>query len=323
MYILVKAIPIERMKHMIRINSTQQINQIAYHNLNNKKNPNKNNPHTETTTVSISNEARNKYRQSLQLKEVTPDHVLGRQFQKSFEEFHGADAVEKRRLEQLEKEEALRLSIQVEFPENTIHHTIKKTLKAKAVNESVYAIELATALRSSISMPEKSLTERAAYREVALKQAEYIAANYFDDEQEAAAFMDEVKRYYENDILREKGFIVFDNSDLRPFRNYSSPSLKDNEVSFSAFAEKYGDDKTSVSATFLMDIEMKRTKYTNEITNEFAAKNKQAEETIAATKSLIESLKWQNGIPVETTEYQPGYLVEILEWNKKMLELLI
>ncbi|WP_303046889.1 hypothetical protein [Oceanobacillus sojae] len=41
-------------------------------------------------------------------------------------------------------------------------------------------------------------------REMALKQAEYVAEHYFDDEEEAA-FLNELNRYYENDVLREKG----------------------------------------------------------------------------------------------------------------------
>src|SRR5690625_7069906 len=92
-------------------------------------------------------------------------------------------------------------------------------------------------------MAHKSIEERAAYREMALKQAEYVAENFFDNEEERAAFMDEINRYYENDLLREKGYVVFDNSDLEPFKRYSSP--RDNgKVSYMTFAREYMDEDT-------------------------------------------------------------------------------
>ena len=99
-------------------------------------------------------------------------------------------------------------------------------MEGKVVNASLYAAELASAIRSSVSMPDKSAEERAAYREIALKQAEYIAEKYLDNEQEATSFMNEINKYYKNDVLREKGYVVIDNSDLKPFKNYSSPLSK-------------------------------------------------------------------------------------------------
>lgn len=44
----------------------------------------------------------------------------------------------------------------------------------------------------SVILSDKSAEERAAYREIALKQAEYIAEKYLDNEQEATSFMNEI-----------------------------------------------------------------------------------------------------------------------------------
>src|SRR5690625_832626 len=103
--------------------------------------------------------------------------------------------------------------------------------------------ELAESIRSSISMPDKSVEERAAYSEMALKQAEYVAENYFDNEKERAAFIEEVNRYYENDLLRERGYVVYDNSDLESFKKYSSPR-DNNRVSYMTLASEYMDEDT-------------------------------------------------------------------------------
>src|SRR5699024_5592911 len=110
-------------------------------------------------------------------------------FQKFYEEYNSAEAIEQR---QLEKEQAynpltdeFNLLVKRNYSENTLHHTITEALEGKVKNASLYAAELASAIRSSISMSDKSVEERAAYREMALKQAEYIAENYFDNEEEA------------------------------------------------------------------------------------------------------------------------------------------
>ena len=105
---------------------------------------------------------------------------------------------------------------------STLQYTIQKAVEGKVVNASLYAAELAAAIRSSVSMPDKSVEERAAYREMALKQAQYIAEHYFEDEQEAASFLNEIMKY-----------------DVKPFKKYSNPISNDNDVSFYALANKY------------------------------------------------------------------------------------
>ncbi|WP_368901790.1 hypothetical protein [Oceanobacillus oncorhynchi] len=153
------------------------------------------------------------------------------QFKKFYEEYNSAEAIEQKRLEQLEKEQAFnRLEdefsikgIQYHFPENTLQHTIKEALEGKVKNASLYAAELGSAIRSFVSMPDKSIEERTAYREMALKQVEYITEHYFDDDKKAASFVNEINKYYENDVLWGKGYVVIDNSDLEPFKGYNSP----------------------------------------------------------------------------------------------------
>src|SRR5690625_7586310 len=88
------------------------------------------------------------------------------------------EEIEKRKLEQVEKEQSYNrleddfslIEVKYVFPENTLHHTINEALEGKVVNSSLYAAELASAIRSSVSMPDKSAEERTAYRKRALKQ---------------------------------------------------------------------------------------------------------------------------------------------------------
>lgn len=203
-------------------------------------------------------------------------------------------------------------------------------MKGKVVNVSLYAAELAGAIRSSVSMPDKSTEKRAAYREMALKQAEYITENYFDNEEEATSFTNEINKYYENDVLREKGYVVFDNNDLEPFKNYSSPLSKGNDVSFYTLAKRYmdedyferfvnGEGSPAESGKFLMQLQNNKEKYSKGIIEEFELNEQKVEEQITATKSMFESFVWENGLVVGTMEEQPNYLDEIVKWNEDML----
>lgn len=289
--------------------------------------------------VTISEEAQVNYFKSLKFKEANTEDVLGKQFKKFYEEYNSAEAIEKRRLDLMEKEQAYnRLedkfsqSVQYEFPKNTLQHTIKEALEGKVVNASLYAAELASALRSSVSMPDKSVEERAAYREIALNQAQYIAENYFSDEQEAASFMNEITKYYENDILREKGYIVIDNSDLQPFKKFSSPLSNNGDVSFYTLAKRYmdedyfehlinGEGKPEDSTKFLMQLKNNQDKYRKEIIGEYAANEQNIEKQITATKSMLAKFTWENGLVTETSEDLPSFMVEILKWNHNMLNL--
>ncbi|MEI3606270.1 hypothetical protein SPD48_11245 [Pseudogracilibacillus sp. SE30717A] len=293
-----------------------------------------------TESVTISQKGWDIYNDSLKFKQVNEDDKLGDLFQKFYEEYNSIEAIERRQLEELEKENSYNRfeddfnleGIESLYPENTLHHTIKKALEGKVKNASVYAAELASAIRSSVSMPEKSAEEQAAYREMALKQAEYIAENYFEDEQEAKNFMDEINRYYENDILRAKGYVVIDNSDIEPFKRYSSPLSNNDDVSFYALTKKYmdkeyferfinGEGTHKETSEFLLQLQANKEKYTKAILEESVLNEKQTETNIELAKSILESLEWENGRAAKINEEQPSYLDALLKWNNNMLNL--
>lgn len=266
---------------------------------------------------------------------------LGELFRKFYDEYNSVEAIEERQREQLEKEQAynpltdeFNLLVKRNFPKNTLHHTINEALEGKVKNASLYAAELASAIRGSVSMSDKSAEERAAYREMALKQAEYIAENYFDNERESTSFMNEINKYYENDVLREKGYVVIDNGDILPFKNYSSPISNKNEVSFYTLAKRYmdedyfqqfinGEGTAKESTKFLMQLENNKEKYTEEIIEESELKEQQAIADIQTAKSVLEALEWVDGRNIKTLEGQPNYLNDLLKWNNNMLNLFI
>lgn len=267
--------------------------------------------------------------------------ILSKLFKQFYEEYHSVEAIEQRQREQLAEAEAYNrledefsLTVKYNFPENTLHQTIKVALEGKVVNASLYASELASAIRSSVSMPDKSAEERAAYREMALKQAQYIAENYFDNEQEASSFINEINKYYENDVLREKGYIVIDNGNIKPFKTYSSPISNKNEVSFYTLAKRYmdkdyferfinGEGTPEESAKFLMQLNNNREKYTEAILSESEREEQQAVAAINTAKSALEALEWEHGRNIRTIEGQPSYLYNVLKWNNQMLNLFI
>ena len=302
--------------------------------------------HHETSSikneqVTISKEGLAKYSASLKFNKISGNDPMIQHFQQFYEEYNSAEAIEQRRLEQLEKEQAynpltdeFNLLVKGNFPENTLHHSINEVLEGKVKNASLYAAELASAIRSSISMSDKSVEERTAYREMALKQAEYVAENYFDNKEEATSFMNEINKYYENDLLREKGYAVIDNSDLEPFRKYSSPLSNGNDASFYTLAKKYmdedyferfinGEGTAKESAKFLMQLENNKEKYRKEITEEFEFNEQQVEALVKDVKSMFESFVWEKGHITGTTGEELDYFDELINWNKNMLSLFL
>ena len=181
-------------------------------------------------------------------------------------------------------------------------------------------------------MPDKSAEERAAYREMALKQAEYVAENYFDNEEERAAFMEEVNRYYENDLLRERGYVVYDNSDLEPFKKYSSPR-DDNKVSYMTHASEYMDEDTferwinyatkEETDKFLRQLVNNRAKWSREIIEKVEQNAQKAEKAIADVQDMFASFVWEDGRFIATGEEQPDYLKKLIKWNEDMLNLFL
>lgn len=311
---------------------------IYKQSLENRKNLSNTRPVKRDQTI-ISKESLAKFHASLKFNENSEDDPLIKQFQQIYREYNSAEAIEQRRLEQLEKERSYnRLTdefslkaITYHFPENTLEHMISEALDGKVVNASLYAAELAGAIRSSISKPDRSAEERAVYREMALKQAEYIAENYLDSE-EATAFMNEIKKYYENDLLREKGYIVFDNSEIKPFRSYSSPISDGNEISYYTLAKRYmdgndfekfmnGESTTEKLTEFFMKLNHNRENYSKEIIEEFEINEQEIEKLIANVKLIFDSFDWENGRVIGTIGEELDYFAEVMKWNQDMLNM--
>lgn len=82
--------------------------------------------------ATISKEGLAKFNASLKLNNVSEHDPLVQQFRKAIEEYNSPEAVEQRRLEQLENEQSFnRLTdefsikaVTYHFPKNTLHHTI-------------------------------------------------------------------------------------------------------------------------------------------------------------------------------------------------------
>lgn len=325
---------------LFKITNTQQTTNYTYKPINDKNKTNRSESNTHESTIIISDESRRKYNQSVKLEFITKseDDRLIQQFRKALEEYNSPEAVEQRELAQLEKELAynpltdeFNLTVKGDFPENTLYHTVSEALKGKVANEYVYAVALTDSIRSAVSMKDKSVEERAAYREAALKQAEYVAENYFDNEEEKAVFLDDIYRHYENDLLREQGYVVFDNSDLEPFKEYSSPRDNGN-VSYMALARAYMDEDTFESWNnnkaskeetdkFIRELVNNQGKWSKEIIQASERKAEQAEKAIAEVQEMFVSFDWQDGLFRVTGEGQPDYLAELMKWNEDMLNL--
>ena len=156
----------------------------------------------------------------------------------------------------------------------------------------------------------------------------------WQNEEEATAFMNEINKYYENDLLREKGYIVIDNSDLEPFKSYSSPLRKDGDVSFYTLAKRYMDEEyferwingegtPKESAKFLMQLENNREKYNKEIIEQFELNEQQIVAIVADVKSMFESFIWEEGLVTGITGEKPDYFDEVKNWNKSLLNLFL
>ncbi|AOY74662.1 hypothetical protein [Clostridium formicaceticum] len=151
----------------------------------------------------------------------------------------GKRIAERKNINPLENEFQI-LGVKYIFNDGTLEQFLSKKLEGKVQNATLLASEITSQIRGTISNQSATIEERAINRETALKLAEYIAQNYFDDADEANDFLREINKYAENDILREKGYIAFDNTDMRPFKSYTLPTAPDNYVSSTAYAKKCG-----------------------------------------------------------------------------------
>ena len=225
--------------------ATVDINQDSNNSAKTNGNANVQERNTVNTGVSveISEGAKNL---SLQMKGYGADSPF-----KLDAEFFSKDAREQRRLESAKAmaessnidpfdNEFQILGVQYTFVSGSLGEFITNNLEGKARNASLVASELSMMIRGTISNPNATVEERAINRETAIKNAEYIAQNYFDDPDEAKAFLDGINRFAENDIWREKGYIVFDNSDMPPFKSYTMPNAPEGYINGNAYAKKLG-----------------------------------------------------------------------------------
>jgi len=176
------------------------------------------------------------------------------------------------------------------FDEHSLGGFVVKALEGKAEKAGFVANELQRMISGTLFNNDASLEERAMNREIGLKNAEYLAENYFDNPDEAKAFLDEVYRFAENDILREKGYIVFENSDMKPFRNYESPL--DGQISWNAYAEVAGiklEDVMNKPQEFfkLLNTNNNRSKWSEEIVKNFEENEKQVDDIISGIRSSL------------------------------------
>jgi len=126
------------------------------------------------------------------------------------------------------------------FHEGTLERFITETLDDKARNSSMVALELGKMIKSAAYSNGETVEERATNREIGMSHAKYIADTYFDNPEEAQVFLDEINRYYEKDILREKGYMVFDNLDTEPYRSYAMPNAPEGYVNGKAMLVHFG-----------------------------------------------------------------------------------
>lgn len=289
---------------------------------------------TTAARVEISKAAKNKYQ--LEFKEADPNKGLGAKFRNFYESNDLDEAIEKIELERTEKQQLFN-RLNQPFSEGTLQHTIQTALEGKLKNVSLYANELADAIRGTATHSEKTVEKRAIYRETALAHAKYIAATYFDNEKEAEDFLNEIKKYAENDILREKGYTVLDGSNLEPFKSYSSPMAKNGEISFHGLIKHYmepveyerfinGEWTPEESSKFLLEKINNGVKYQEEKIEA----DKQNEQAVTVQlneiQALMEELTWENGSIIKSIdgfEQYNTFFDEAIAWNEKMFNLLL
>ena len=123
----------------------------------------------------------------------------------------------------------------------SLDFVMSDALEGKKVdNRTAAGIELTKMVMSTAYGNGETVEERAINRELGMRHAEYIAENYFNDHDEAKAFLDRVKLEYENDILREKGYAGV-GLKSEPWRSYSNPTDQDNlGISTNAILEYFG-----------------------------------------------------------------------------------
>jgi hypothetical protein len=160
------------------------------------------------------------------------------------------DARERRHADFAAKEEAIasldpfdRLSLPnyaraaVIFPDGSVEEHIADSLAGRVKDEFLIAGELGAMLRSAASKRGETVEQRAAVRETALRNAEALAGAVFESDAERNGFLSGIYKAAENDVMREKGYIVRPGAD--PYPRYTMPSASGGHVNIGAFAQLY------------------------------------------------------------------------------------
>ncbi|WP_051569383.1 hypothetical protein [Alkaliphilus transvaalensis] len=262
---------------------------------------NKGNSNEKGVDLYISNEGKERY---LALKEYDQNSFLKLDetfFRKDYHELRRLDfansIAERTDLNPLENEFQIS-GVTYIFNEGTLEDYLSKTLEGKVENPSLMASEISAKVRGSVNNKSGSVEERGLNREVALKFVAYLAENYFNDKEEGNDFFEKVNQSAERDILREKGYIVFDNSNMKPFKSYSMANAPEDYINLKAYAEKYGNtdlkeifsDSTKLK-DFMEAIKLKGGSWREEIVREFADNERSVENSLKEIKNSLNHVR--------------------------------
>lgn len=188
------------------------------------------------------------------------------------------------------------------FNEATLEKFIADSLAGKAASASFVAFELGKMIRGTIHNPDITVEERACARETALRHADYIAQNFFDDPGEAKLFLEGINRFADNDILREKGYIVFGNSDLAPVKSYLMSDLPEN-INWSEYARKLGYssihdvfESPEMLNAFFSALQENRQEWDEEIAKSFSANEANVADVIRRVKASLKEADVMNSM---------------------------
>ncbi len=219
------------------------------------------------------------------------------------------EAFEKARDQKIrESAEMLNASIEHTFNEGTLANHIHQSLKGKIDDADGVADRLNDMIRATFGSGA-TVEERAEQRETGLLHAEYLAETYFENPDEAKAFLDEIYRFANNDVLREKGYRLLDDWDGVPIRPYEDATTPDRRISHEAYARHAGygslrevmaDPETTKA--FYGELEKKQGAWSKEIKEAFEASEARIDEIIAMVRGNLSedkiagSLNWLLGL---------------------------
>lgn len=185
------------------------------------------------------------------------------------------------------------IEVQVKpFMEGTVEHFIFNMLDGKAENPQQLAQELGDMI---FSQWDEDVKTRAINREAGMKLAEYIAQNYLDDPEEAQSFLEGINQFAERSEMRDKGYLVFYNSDIGPIKPKANP-LKLYAQKYLGYSDQDWADPTKLSAilkAYTKDMANHTSRLTglNEAIKEsdeaFAAKERIVQATIDEVKNAM------------------------------------